>query len=92
MRVINSAIFIILERFPDSKDAIKRLFRANSEFQTLCEDFRQCNQALVYWSQSNKTEAPARRKEYKELLGQLETEIYRFLNEMEHESPSVVSP
>ena len=92
MGVINSAIFIILERFPDRKDAIKRLFSANGEFQTLCEDFRQCNQALVYWSHSNKTEAPARRKEYEEIQGELETEIYRFLNETEHKFPSVVSP
>ena len=92
MGVINSAIFIILERFPDRKDAIKRLFSSNGEFQTLCEDFRQCNRALAYWSQSSKTNAQVRRKEYEVLQGELETEIHRFLNEAEHKFPSIASP
>ena len=83
MGVINSAIFTILERFPDRKDAVKRLFSANVNFQTLCEDFRQCSEALKYWNQSIKTDAPARREEYEALRRELESEINRFLNEAE---------
>ena len=83
MCVIKSAIFTIFERFPDRKDTVKRLFNANDEFQTLCEDFRQCSQALEYWDQFMKADAPARRQEYKAIRRELEDEINRFLNEAE---------
>jgi hypothetical protein len=83
MSVIKSAIFAILERFPARKDTIKRLFIADGEFQTLCEDFCQCSQALVYWNQSIKTDAPARREEYKALRQELENEIKRLIDEAE---------
>jgi len=79
--VINSAVFFILERFPDRRDLIKRLFTANNNFQILCEDFRQCSEALQYWNQSMKTDAQVRIKEYSALQCELEEEIDRFLNE-----------
>jgi hypothetical protein len=83
MGVINSAIFAILERFPDSKDAIKHLFSANGDFRILCEDFRQCSQALAYWNQSTNADATARRQEYEVLQRELEDEINQILDEAE---------
>ena len=81
MGVIKSAIFLILERFPDRKDLVRRLFSANADFRILCEDFRQCSEALQYWNQSTKTDAPSRRKEYRALQRELADEIDRFLKE-----------
>jgi hypothetical protein len=83
MSVIKSAIFTIYERFSDRKDTVKRLFNASDEFQTLCDDFRQCCQALEYWNQSIKADAPARRQEYKALRRELEDEINRLIDEAE---------
>jgi hypothetical protein len=83
MGVIKSAIFTILERFPDRKDAIRRLYCASIGFQTLCEDFCQCDRALAHWTQSARTDAPARKEEYEALQRELENEINRFLDEAE---------
>ena len=83
MGVINSAIFTILERFPESKDTIKRLYCTSIDFQILCEDLCKCDRALAYWAQSAKADAPERQEEYQALQRELENEINRFLDEAE---------
>ena len=88
MSVINLAIFFVMEKFPDRRDLVKRLFSASANFQTLCEDFRQCSEALRYWIQSMETDAPARRLEYKALQRELAGEIVRFLNEADKQPPN----
>jgi uncharacterized protein YdcH (DUF465 family) len=81
MTVIKSSVFKVLETFPGNRDDIKRLFKMNREFQSICEDYRQCAEALNHWSQSNEKEAPNRRQEYEQLLKELMDEIYLYLNE-----------
>jgi len=81
MNVIHTAMFLTLERFPDRAEMIKRLFSESEDFQTVCEDFRQCSTALRYWNQSMKADAPARRLEYAALLRELEQEIEQRLIE-----------
>ena len=81
MNVIHTALFVILERFPDRAEMIKRLFSKSEDFQTACEDFRQCSTALRYWNQSMKADAPARQREYETLLRELEQEIEQRLKE-----------
>ena len=71
---------LVLSKFPDHKDKIKRLFRENESFQSLCEDYRQCSEALKYWNQSAAEEAPARGEEYGTLLRDLAEEILQFVN------------
>ena len=82
MTVIKSSVFKVLETFPGNRDAIKRLFKKNREFQSICEDYRQCADALQHWSQSNEKEAPARRREYEQLVQELMDEICLYLNEL----------
>jgi len=81
MKVIYTPMFLILERFPEHAETIKRLFSESEDFQTACEDFRQCRSALGYWNQSEKAGAPARRLEYTTLLRELEQEIEQRLME-----------
>ena len=81
MTVIHSNLFHVVKRFPDRKEAVKRLFRESDTFQTVCEDYRRCAEALRHWNQSASEEAPARREEYAALLRDLETEILQSLNE-----------
>ena len=80
MTVIQSGIFHVLEIFPDHSGDITRLFKENQEFQTVCDDYRQCAKALRYWNQSKAKEAPARRQEYDGLLQQMLEEIRYCLN------------
>ena len=81
MAVIHSSLLYVLNRFPSRKDAICRFFRENEEFQTICDDYRRCLEAIKRWDQSQLEEASARRREYVELLQELELEISRILNE-----------
>ena len=81
MTIIKSSVFHILEKFPDRAGDIKRLYKKNQEFQTICEDYRQCAEALHHWNQSNQKEAATRRQEYEQLLQELGDEIWLYLNE-----------
>jgi hypothetical protein len=81
MTVIKRCVFNILEKFPGRIDDIKRLLRENQDFQTICEDYHRCAEALHHWSQSNEKEAPIRRQEYEQLFQELMDEICLYLNE-----------
>ncbi len=81
MTVIKKSIFPVMERFPGTADTIKRLFSESENFQILCEDYRQCREALRHWGRSAEEDAPARRREYQALLGELEKEIEQSLSE-----------
>ena len=81
MPVVRTSLPIVLSRFPDHEDKIKRLFRKNETFRSLCEDYRQCSEALHYWSLSSSEEAPVRREEYEMLIQDLSEEILQTLRE-----------
>lgn len=81
MTIIKSSVVHVLEKFPDRTGDIKRLYKASQEFQTVCEDYRQCAKALHHWNQSHGKEAPTRRQEYEQLLQELMDEICLYLNE-----------
>lgn len=81
MPVVYTSLSIVLEEFPDQEERIKSLFRENETFQTLCEDYRQCFEALKYWNCSSAEEAPARRDEYGTILRDLEEEILQNVKE-----------
>ena len=80
MQIIEPGLFHLFERFPDRKGAVKALYRGSKDFQSLCEDYRQCVAALRYWSRSSEEYAPARRQEYTLLLQELEEEVSKILN------------
>jgi hypothetical protein len=75
MSVIRPSIFTVIKRFPDRKDAIKRLYKGDNNFKTICEDYGKCLEAYLYWNESGSKEACARREEYAMLRGELETEL-----------------
>jgi hypothetical protein len=75
MSLIRTSLFAVLERFPHRKAVVRQLFKENDSFQTLCEDYRKCAEALRHWNQSVAKEAIVRRQEYAALLRELETEI-----------------
>ena len=84
MPVIQTSVFTVVKRFPDRVDTIKQLFKENETFQSVCEDYRRCAEALHHWNQSASDEAPARREEYATLLRDLEAEILQSLDEFRY--------
>ena len=80
MLVIHQSLFYIIKQFPEHKKTIKRLYGESENFQEACEDFQRCTDALKYWDQSDSEEAPIRKKEYAELVYDLELEITQILN------------
>ena len=69
----------LLKRFPEHADVIERLYENDGEFNTLCEDYQVCSEALQYWNRTDSEEAPKRRQEYASLLKDLEEEVGQIL-------------
>ena len=81
MAVIKGSVFYVLEKFPDRYGDIKRLYKQSQEFQTVCEDYRLCAEALQHWYHSHEKVALARRNEYEQLFQELVEEIRLYLGE-----------
>ena len=75
----NAALASVLENFPEAVDRIRELFRQNPDFQSLCEDYRECLGYCRYWRQVASEQAPAYGKIYTELLQELEQDIRQSL-------------
>ena len=58
MPVIQTSVFTVVKRFPDRKDTVKQLFKESETFQSVCEDYRRCAEALRHWNESASEEAP----------------------------------
>ena len=69
----------IRKRFPDMSENIALLMTKDSDFLTICEDYRDCIHALRHWRQSKEPEAETRVNEYRTLIGELEDEINQAL-------------
>ena len=70
----------VVERFPESREILKRLFESSQSFQTLCEEYEECLGAMRYWRESSFPEAPEFRNEFSSLLRELEEEILDHLS------------
>ena len=81
MSVIHPGLFLAIERFPDRKKALHHLYKTNEAFQTLCENYQQCSQALNYWTDARHPRAVERHREYGELLSELEREILQYCSD-----------
>lgn len=79
MAVIHPSIFQVMKRFPDKREGIVRCFHDSESFKALCEDYKQCGQALQFWSRADSAESMQRKVEYKELFCSLEFEILQYL-------------
>lgn len=80
MKVSELNPYTVIAHFTSHSESIKKLYRNNHNFQTLCADYQQCAKALHYWNNSDLPEAPKRRKEYQALLSELGAEISLILN------------
>ncbi len=70
---------LVMERFPEKRIVLKRLFESSQSFQSLCDEYEACLTALRYWRDSSLPEAPDFRNEFSSLLGELEEEILSHL-------------
>ena len=70
----------IRERFHDCDHIFDVLMAEDPEFRDLCEDHDACVDALGYWSKSKAPEARTRVNEYRNLVQELENEIYQTLS------------
>ena len=74
-----AGLSLIMDRFPEERQALRRLFQESLSFQSLCNDYRECLAAQQDWQQSTAEEAPAWRDEYAHLLLELEQEVRQYL-------------
>ena len=81
MAIIKKYLLEVMKRFPRYEMIIHRLHREDETFQSICEDYQSCCEALDRWSLSKAEEAAARKIEYADLLQDLEQEILQYLRE-----------
>ena len=79
MTVIQPGLFLLMQRFPDNKDELRHRFFNSKSFQSICKDYQRCSDALDYWAESERENAPDLHREYCGLLQELESEIIKGL-------------
>jgi hypothetical protein len=75
----NAALASVLENFPEAVPRIRELFHQSPDFQSLCEDYRECLGYCRYWRQAATDQAPDYAKIYAKLLQELEQDIRQSL-------------
>lgn len=75
----NAALASVLENFPEAVARIRELFLQSPDFQSLCEDYRDCLANWRHWRQADSEQAAAYCAIYAELLQELEREIRQSL-------------
>ena len=81
MDKVHADLSAVINRFPDLREAIRKLFLKSKRFQSVCQDYRNCRDAWFYWSRSDHPEAAASAEDYSALITELEAEILESLNE-----------
>ena len=81
MDKVHPDLSAVINRFPDRRESLRRLFLKSKRFQSVCEDYRNCRDAWFFWSRSDQKGAAAAVEEYTTLLGELEAEILECLDE-----------
>ena len=70
---------LITTRFGGRDLLIERAYRHDASFRSLCEDYRDCTDAIERLRKEDSTIAAVRREEYTELLEELGGEIRDWL-------------
>ena len=83
MKIAESSIYRVIERFPEDRPSLERLWEINASFQSLCGEYEDCSAALKYWQQSVAEDARGYRDEYAALLQELEEEIVYYLENID---------
>ena len=79
----NAALASVLDHFPETGARIRELFQQSPDFQSLCEDYRECLANWRHWRQADSEQAPDYCKIYAELLQELEQEVRQYLESEE---------
>ena len=74
---------LIRTSFAGREKLIERVFGESASFRTLCEDYRQCNDALQRFEVRSSVESVPRSQEYADLLVELGSEIQNWLEAIE---------
>jgi hypothetical protein len=69
----------VVERFPEKKGSIGRLFVRDKSFRSLCEEYEACRKAYRFWQGSSLPEAPDLRNDFSSLQRELDEEILEYL-------------
>ncbi|MGO9688977.1 MAG: hypothetical protein ACLP2X_10600 [Syntrophobacteraceae bacterium] len=69
----------VVERFPERRESIERLFERDKSFRLLCEDYVACRKAYRFWQGSSLPEAPDLRNDFSSLQRELDEEILEYL-------------
>jgi hypothetical protein len=87
----NAALASVLENFPEAVARIRELFLQSPDFQSLCEDYRECLANWRHWRQAASEDSSGYCKIYGDLLQELEQEILKSLepNEKFHGKDSL---
>jgi hypothetical protein len=75
----NAALASVLKNFPEAAPRIRELFLQSPNFQSLCEDYRECLANYRHWQQAASEQASAYGKIYAKLLQELKQEIRQSL-------------
>jgi hypothetical protein len=69
----------VVERFPEKRKSLERLFECDKSFRSLCEEYLACQKAYKFWQGSSLPEAPDLRNDFSSLQRELEEEILEYL-------------
>ena len=81
MTVIQPTIFAVIDKFPEFREEALRLFKSSEAFKVVCMDHQECTKALHFWSGFKNNEGSKRKREYENLLMELEEEIVESLRQ-----------
>jgi len=76
-------VSLIKSCFTGQDELIERAYRRIESFRILCEDYLACSASLERWNRSASEIAPLRRREYADLLAELDREIRCWLEAVE---------
>jgi DNA-binding NarL/FixJ family response regulator len=74
-----SGLVSVVERFPEKRKSLERLFERDKSFRSLCEEYVDCRKAYRFWQGSSLPEAPDLRNDFSSLQRELEEEILEYL-------------
>jgi hypothetical protein len=66
----------ILGRFTELKAEVQQAALRDARFRALCEDYESAAEALEFWTSSTDPRRPQMIREYRDLMAELETEIF----------------
>lgn len=73
-----SELIVLVSRLPRHELAIRRLYARDATFRAICRDYDEALRALRFW-QSAGTPSDAKIDQYRQLAGELESELCKFI-------------